>query len=145
MAENRVAYAGSLDRTAADLFEDQGYVVVRGLLDQERDVQAVRDEYDALLDSLAAQWHEDGTLSSTYDDLPFEQRLTKVAAEGAPYSRHFDICLSKGDGLMHRGQAVFNLLRSPRLLDGAELFIGPELFSNPVQHVRIKVPERIIP
>ena len=46
---------------------------------------------------------------------------------------------------MHRGPAVFDLLRSPRLLDGAELFIGPEIYSNPVQHVRVKVPERVIP
>ena len=143
MAVGRVAYAESLDSTATDLFEEQGYVVIRGLLDDERDVQPVKDEYGALLDSLAAQWLDEGVVSSTYEDLPFERRLTEIAAEGAPYSRHFDISLA--GGLMHRGPAVFNLLRSPRLLDGAELFIGPELYSNPVQHVRIKVPERIIP
>ena len=145
MAANQVAYADSLDRTATDLFEDQGYVVIRGLLDDEQDVQPIKDEYAALLDSLSVRWHAEGALSSTYDDLPFERRLAKVAAEGVPYTRHFDISLYKGEGLMHRGPAVFNLLRSPRLLDGAEHFIGPELYSNPVQHVRIKVPERVIP
>ena len=46
---------------------------------------------------------------------------------------------------MHRGPAVFNLLRSPRLLNGVEHFIGPEVYSNPIQHVRIKVPERLVP
>ena len=143
MAVSQVAYADSLDSTATDLFEDQGYVVIRGLLDDEQDVQPVKDEYEALLDSFAAQWLEEGIVSSTYEDLPFERRLAEIAAEGAPYSRHFDISLA--DGLMHRGPAVFNLLRSPRLLDGAELFLGPELYSNPVQHVRIKVPERLIP
>ena len=145
MTISHVAYADSLNSSASDLFEDQGYVVVRGLLDDDQDVRPVRDEYDALLNSLAAQWREEGVVSSTYEDLPFERRLAEIAAEGAPYSRHFDISLSAGTGLMHRGPAVFNLLRSPRLLDGAELFIGPELYSNPVQHVRIKVPERIIP
>ena len=145
MTVSQVAYADSLNSSASDLFEDQGYVVVRGLLDDDQDVQPVRDEYDALLDSLAAQWREEGVVSSTYEDLPFERRLAALAAEGAPYARAFDISLSAGTGLMHRGPAVFNLLRSPRLLDGAELFIGPELYSNPVQHVRIKVPERIIP
>lgn len=143
MAVSQVAYADSLDSTATDLFEDQGYVVIRGLLDDEQDVQPVKDEYEALIDSLSVRWLQEGVVSSTYADLPFERRLAELAAEGAPYSRHIDISLA--GGLMHRGPAVFNLLRSPRLLDGAELFIGPELYSNPVQHVRIKVPERLIP
>ena len=143
MTVGQVAYADSLDSTATDLFEDQGYVVVRGLLDEDLDVRPVKDEYEALIDSLAARWLEEGVVSSTYDDLPFERRLAELAAEGAPYSRHIDISLAAG--LMHRGPAVFDLLRSPRLLDGAELFIGPEIYSNPVQHVRVKVPERVIP
>ena len=46
---------------------------------------------------------------------------------------------------MHHGPAVFNLLRSPRLLDAVERFIGPEIYSNPVQHARIKLPESILP
>ena len=33
------------------------------------------------------------------------------------------------------------MLRCPDLLDLVECFIGPEIYSNPVQHVRIKVPE----
>jgi hypothetical protein len=42
---------------------------------------------------------------------------------------------------MWHGPAVFEMLRCPGLLDLVECFIGPEIFSNPVQHVRIKVPE----
>ena len=143
MTISQVACVDSLDSIATDLFEDQGYVVIRGLLDDDQDVQPVKDEYDALLDSLAAEWREEGVVSSTYEELPFERRLAALAAEGAPYSRRIDISLAAG--LMHRGPAVFDLLRSPRLLDGAELFIGPEIYSNPVQHVRVKVPERVIP
>jgi phytanoyl-CoA hydroxylase len=33
------------------------------------------------------------------------------------------------------------MLRCPQLLDLVEGFIGPEIYSNPVQHVRIKAPE----
>ncbi len=143
MTISQLACVDSLDSIATDLFEDQGYVVIRGLLDDDQDVQPVKDEYDALLDSLAAEWREEGVVSSTYEELPFERRLAALAAEGAPYSRRIDISLAAG--LMHRGPAVFDLLRSPRLLDGAELFIGPEIYSNPVQHVRVKVPERVIP
>ena len=32
-------------------------------------------------------------------------------------------------------------MTSPDLLDAVESFIGPEIYSNPVQHIRIKVPE----
>lgn len=42
---------------------------------------------------------------------------------------------------IHTGRAVFNLLRCQRLLDVVEDLIGPEIYSNLVQHVRIKMPE----
>ena len=145
VVEDRISSTDTLDRTATDKIQDQGYVVVRGLLDDAEDIRPVRDEYEDLLDSLATAWHGNGELSSTYADLPFEQRLAMVASEGVPYTDYFDICFTGKTGLMHRGPAVFNLLRSPRLLDGVEHFIGPEIYSNPIQHVRIKVPERLVP
>jgi ectoine hydroxylase-related dioxygenase (phytanoyl-CoA dioxygenase family) len=46
---------------------------------------------------------------------------------------------------MHLGPAVFRLLTNPRLLDVVEALIGPEIYSNPVQHVRIKPPEAVMP
>ena len=145
VVDDRVSSTDTLDNTATEKIQDQGYVVVRGLLDYAEDIRPVKDEYENLLDSLVTTWHRDGDLSSTYADLPFEQRLAMVASEGVPYTDYFDICLTGTTGLMHRGPAVFNLLRSPRLLDGVEHFIGPEVYSNPIQHVRIKVPERLVP
>ena len=41
---------------------------------------------------------------------------------------------------MHFGPAVFDLVTVPALLDLAEDLIGPEITSNPIQHVRIKPP-----
>ena len=46
---------------------------------------------------------------------------------------------------MNTGSAVFGLLTNPRLLDIAESVIGPEIYSNPVQHTRIKPPARYLP
>jgi ectoine hydroxylase-related dioxygenase (phytanoyl-CoA dioxygenase family) len=43
------------------------------------------------------------------------------------------------------GPAVFRALRNERLLDAVESLIGPEIYSNPVQHVRIKPPEHLTP
>ena len=45
---------------------------------------------------------------------------------------------------MHTGEAVFNLLVNSRLLDCAESILGPEILSNPVQHVRMKLPRHVV-
>jgi phytanoyl-CoA hydroxylase len=127
-----------------------GFVVLRGLLDPARDLQPIIDEYKALLDKLVEQWMAEGKLQRSYSYLPFERRLTEVFREShQPYHQHFDISLPQDtiteNTPIHLGPAVFNLLRNARLLDAVELFIGPEIYSNPVQHVRIKLPERIVP
>ena len=40
---------------------------------------------------------------------------------------------------------MFDLLCSPRLLDVIEQFIGPEIYSIPVQHTHVKIPEPNMP
>ena len=64
---------------------------------------------------------------------------------GGTLINHLDICLpQKGitdDTPVHCGPAAFGLLTNPRLLDVVEAIIGPEIYSNPTQHVRIKPSE----
>ena len=43
---------------------------------------------------------------------------------------------------MHCGPAVFNLIRHPKILDVVEAIIGPEIYSSPVQQMRMKPPEK---
>lgn len=130
-------------------FHEQGFVVVEELLDPGSDLQPLVDDYSELLDEMAEQWYAEGVLASTYDDLPFGRRLIQIVREsGRPYSQYLDISLPLG-GItpttpIHLSAAVFNLLRNPRLLDAVELVIGPEIYSNPIQHVRIKPPERLL-
>ena len=131
-------------------FQEEGYLVVQGLLDPEEDLRPIREEYAALLDRLARRWYEEGRLSSAYEDLPFEPRLIKVSSETrGEYYSYIDISFTQTDVSdqmpMHHGPAVFHLLRNARLLDAVEQFIGPEIYSNPVQHVRIKPPESTLP
>ncbi|MBM3948970.1 MAG: phytanoyl-CoA dioxygenase family protein [SAR202 cluster bacterium] len=141
----------TLTRSHMDVFQEQGYVVVKGLLSWELDLAPVVDEYSRLLGRLAAKWHKEGRLSQTFSGLPFGQRLTRIMGEVPPSEviQHLDISLPQSniaeDTPFHFGPAVFNLLRSPRLLDAVEEFIGPEILSNPIQHVRIKPPERLLP
>ncbi len=141
-----------LDEAVTDRFEEQGYVVAEGILDPVEDIGPIVAEYEALLDSMAEQWHAEGKLSSSFSDLPFDERLTQLLAEGMPVFPGFDISLpplaadASEETPIHLGAAVFSrLLRNPRLLDAVECFIGPEIFCNPVQHVRIKPPEHLVP
>jgi hypothetical protein len=131
-------------------FEEYGYVVVRGWLDPEEDLAAVIREYAEVLDRLAERLMAEGKLSCLYLGAPFGERLMRIVAEAEPaYDQHFDISLPQANLTeatpIHNGPAVFSLLRNPRLLDLVELFVGPEIYSNPVQHTRIKLPEHLLP
>ena len=138
------------DREMFQQFDELGYVVIRGLLDVHLDIRPVVEEYEARLNELADEWYIEGRISDQYQELPFGKRLMKMVAEaGARYGQHFDISLPQKNITestpMHHGPAVFDLLRSPRLLDTVEDFVGPEIYCNPVQHTRIKLPEHNLP
>ncbi len=134
-----------LDHASVEKFEEEGYLVVENLLDEERDIKPLVAEYEALLDQLATQWWSEGKLAASYQDLPFAQRLTQVIRElGDSCFYHFEISLPFSkiteDSPIHLGPAAFNLLRSPRVLDAVQSLIGPEIYCHPAHHVRIKVP-----
>jgi len=106
-------------------FHEQSYLVLEDVLDIERDIQPLWDEYEALLDRLCEKWRIEGKLASTYRDLPFGKRLIQVFREsGQAYYEHFDISLPQAnvseDTPIHLGPAVFHLLTCPRLLDVVE-------------------------
>ena len=139
-----------LDKSVFEQFDRDGYIVIQGLLDVRLDIEPVVHEYEALLDRLAHQCHQEGRLSSTYAGLPFAERLIKIVTEAEPaYDVYFDISLPKANITeqtpMHHGPAVFDLLRNERLLEAVEQFVGPEIYSSPVGHTRVKLPEHILP
>jgi phytanoyl-CoA hydroxylase len=142
-----------MDRLDSDIhehFDRNGYVIVRNLLDIGKDIEPVIREYNGVLDGLANRWRDEGRLTSTHAGTAFCERLLQVVmAAEASYDLHFDISLPQENiserTPMHHGPAVFDLLRSPRLLDVVEQFVGPEIYSNPVQHTRIKLPEHQLP
>lgn len=131
-------------------FNASGYVIIRGLLDPARDFAAVRAEYEEVLDGVAAESLAEGKIA-TYDrSRSFEDRLLAVIrqTDGA-CAQHMDISLPLNGDVddrtpMHTGPAVFELMRNKTLLDAVERFIGPEIYSNPVQHVRFKPPEHLM-
>ena len=131
-------------------FAEQGYVKVDGLLDPVSVLDPIIEEYHGVLHNLASELHEAGEISSKFEELPFDARLIKIYQEtGRAHSQYFDFSLPfqgvTEDTPFWTGPAVFNAFINDRLLDVVEELIGPEIFSNPVQHVRIKPPEKFLP
>lgn len=127
-------------------FDREGYVVIRKAFEPELWLTPLLREYEEVLERLSNRLFADGRIVSTYDEFPFGERLMKVCAEtNETHHQFFDFSLPQSnihhDTPMWHGPAVFNMLRCPELLDLVEAFIGPEIYSNPVQHVRIKIPE----
>jgi phytanoyl-CoA hydroxylase len=139
-----------LTQEQVDQFKREGYLVVPGLLDPAADIAPVIEEYHGVLDTLANDLCAQGQIASTYADLPFSKRLIEICKQsGKVHAQYFDFTLHGAnvteDTQFWVGPAVFAMLRNPKLLDAVESIIGPELYSNPVQHVRLKPPEQYTP
>lgn len=129
-----------------DQFEAEGYVVVDGVLDPVDDLAPVMAECERILDGIAERLLRLGRIQSRHDGLHFARRLTQVCMEsGQNFAQDFDISLPqsgvKPDTPIYLGPAAFRLLTTSRLLDLVEDVIGPEIYSNPVQHLRMKLPK----
>jgi len=134
--------AGSRERLRRD-----GYLVVEDVFDPVEDFGPLYADWQSILDDLAGRLIGEGLLTSAYESLPFEQRLLAVTAESrSNLGGHFDISLPQSnvslDTPLCVSPAVFALLTGKRLLDVVEELIGPEITSNPTQHVRMKLPQR---
>lgn len=131
--------------------EEDGFVVIENVLDPEKDLDPVLDEFSGVLDRLAKELLRNGQISTSHDDLPFGKRLIQIIEEtGESHSQHFDLSLPKGQvgataAPMWLGDAVLSIITNERLLDCVQDIIGPEIYSNPVQHVRLKPPEILVP
>lgn len=135
-----------LSDTQKELFEKQGYLVVENVFDQETILDPVRAEYQVLLASLVDDWIAQGRIDKKLKDADFFAQLEACYDAGCDWFQPMDISLPGericADTPMHFGPAVFALLTAPKLLDIVETLIGPEITSNPIQHVRLKPPAR---
>jgi hypothetical protein len=140
---------GVLDERQRRQLHEEGYVVVDGVLDPATDLHPVMEEYSRVLDGIARELTGTGEIGGDYADLPFGERLIQICGEsGRNFPQHFDISLPQADVRfdtpIHVGPAVFSLLTNSNLLDAVEDICGSEIYSNPVQHIRMKLPRRAV-
>ena len=134
---------------ASRTFIEQGYWVVPNVLDPLTDIQPLKEDYACLLEQVAERAFQAGIIPDRFDDLPFEARMGKILSTAKTnLFKQFDICLPNepltDDSPLHLSETIFNLLRNPRILDAVEQLIGGEIYSNPIQHVRIKPPQSVV-
>ena len=126
-------------------FERDGYLVIEDVIDSQT-LAAVKAEYALVMDHLYEGWCAQGLVAPASPDMGFFDKLDVAVKAGIEWFQPLDISLPHADiGLdtpMHIGPAVFQMATHPGILDVVESLIGPELTSNPIQHVRIKPPER---
>ncbi len=129
-------------------FENNGYLVLHDVL-HEYDLAPVRTEYETLLDRVASRLYDIGAIATAYAGLSFDQRYSRIVSECSDVFPQMDITFPvkqtlPDDPPIHLGQAVLDLLTHEQILDVVEAVIGPEIFSNPTQHLRLKPPERLL-
>lgn len=136
-----------LTQAQVEQFRTDGYLVLEDVIDAGTR-QAVIAEYAALMDRLYDGWHAEGKVPAAKPGQGFWEKLGIAFKAGFDWYQPLDISLPhsdiREDTPMHFGPAVFDMATHPRILDIAESLLGPELTSNPIQHVRIKPPERLV-
>lgn len=130
----RAGNRGVLTTEQVEKYDEEGYLVVPGLLD-ESDMAPVRAALTEKVSMIADDLVTEGLIDDPLTDEPFPTRLARVF-DGLD-SEHF---LKYGRGWRDRIGGYYTLMSNPKILDAIESLIGPEIFSNPVYNVRPKVP-----
>ena len=129
-----------------ELFNTQGFLVIENVLDEETVLRPLKAEYNARLDQLMHAWVAEGRVPDTPRNADFFEKLLHCYAHGVDWFQPLDISLPgdriTADTPFHFGPAVFDLISSPTLLDIVQQLLGPEITSNPIQHVRLKPPSQ---
>ena len=134
-AELRSGARGSLRPGQVDEYDEQGYLVLPGLLDGH-DLVPVRNAMTMKVDLIADQLVAAGRITDPLAGEPFEARLARLF-EGLSAE---EFVAFTGQSWRDRFTGYFELMSNPKILDVAESLIGPEIFANPVYNVRPKVP-----
>ena len=136
-----------LSQDQIEHFNANGYLVIANLIDQDA-IAAIKNEYEVKVDALYQDWFDERLVNIQPNKLGFWEKLDQGYLNDLDVHQPLNICLPHGavksDSPMHLGPAIFDLVRHLRILDAVESLIGPEITANPIQHVRIKPPQRAV-
>lgn len=114
-------------------FNDEGYVILQGVIDQDAVAEA-RNALSGVVDDIAVGLRALDHVTDLFEHEPFETRLLKLF-EFAP-----DLAPSQLRRNLHL-QGMHGLFFNPRVLDLVEQIIGSEIRLYPNYTVRPKLPD----
>jgi len=123
--------ATALASDHASTIADQGFLVLRGLVDDVV-VQPVRDALCARVDYVLEQLHADGLIPNTGRDLPFARRLAIAGRHANRFGRSWTEAMAV--------PAVYDLHRAPALQAVLRELMGPEIIGHRQFNIRPKLP-----
>jgi len=115
----------------ANTIADQGFLVLRGLID-EASLQPVRDALDARVQVVLEDLHAEGRISDTRRDLPFARRLAIAGHHANRFGRSWTTAMAV--------PAVYNLHRAPAVQAVLEELLGAEVMGHRQFNIRPKLP-----
>lgn len=146
-------------------FERDGCLVVRGAVDAAA-LLHLRDEFAGRVDNLLRRGGRVGPpppARAAGDD--FSAMVSRLICADPGCYQHLDISLPMDDNLAARvpawremfgedwrdeagvfaGESVHRLLTHPNIADIARQLVGDDLVASPVQHIRVKPPQHLLP
>lgn len=124
--------ASPLTANPIEHFHSEGYLVVDGVF-PDGELQPAIDEITREVNRRAGKLVREGALARTHAEAGFERQLARISRETD------ELAVSIWNGVLS-GPGIFHMLTSPRLLDIAETFCGPEIIASSVYRLRPKIP-----
>lgn len=137
------------DSFVAD-YNDKGFAVLRNVFSPAEVLNPVINGYSRYCDELADRWLKQGLISFYHPEETTESKMLSLMQQtDGNCFQHLDITLPVEDRILddsplYLDESIFELLRNKKLLNAIEKIIGTEIFSVPVQHMRIKPPQKNI-
>jgi phytanoyl-CoA hydroxylase len=118
-----------------EFFNREGYLMVPDVF-VPADLMPLREELTGVIDREARRLVEEGRLSQSFEEEPFERRLTKIWNECPGIMQPLT---GKGGG-GYSGAELFRLITHSKLVAYIESFVGEEIIGSSVYRIRPKIP-----
>lgn len=117
-------------------YDEQGFIVLRGVVPAEV-TAGLQEVFEGVVDRMAKDWYDEGFVTDTADNLPFEKRFAALREQLPP---KFATSWRK----ILVSPAVFALWQRPELLGPARSLVGDEVYAHGVWNGRPREPNTAI-
>ena len=128
---------------------ENGYSIVKNILDYRRDLKPVLNDMEFVMDCLIQKYAKKTKVKKVLN-LNFKRKYSYISKLNIyDLDQYFNTRLPrdhvKRDSDYFATQSLWNLITNKRILDVVEKILGKEIMSNPVQNTRFKQPQNKLP